>query len=508
TGSDAVNAALLFQTTLAAEKWEKEPLEVRIGLHIGEVQEIGQSQKADTESKVVGLPMDLASRLMGLAVGRQILMTRTIFDDARQYVREVPGLNGTAASADSAPALKWMAHGAYLFKGNPEPMEIFEVGAEGVSPLRAPPDSEKARRSVSLSDEETLGWRPAAGLEVPRRPGWVLERKLGEGGFGEVWLGRHGRTKERRVFKFCFDSDRLRSFKRELTLFRVLRDVLGNRSDIARLYEVQLDASPYFLETEFSEKGDLGDYIKSIGGPDKLSLEERLEIVERTAEAVAAAHSVGILHKDIKPSNVLMYLAEDGKVRPRLADFGIGLLTDRSVIEGKNITVTGLTEEMLVENQSSRTGTRMYAPPESLTGAPFTMQGDVYSLGVLLYQMAAGDLHKPLAPGWERDISDPLLREDIASCVSGDLRLRLRSARQVADRLLSLADRRAALRRRRLLRLSAAAIVILVGSVVAVGGWAIHEMSLRQRAEHAEKEAQQQRDRAQSFLNLDRQLTS
>src|SRR5207249_8028346 len=99
---------------------------------------------------------------------------------------------------------------------------------------------------------------------------------------------------------------------------------------------------------------------------------ERVEIVAKVADAVAAAHSVGVLHKDIKPTNVLLSHDADGSLQPRLSDFGIGLLTDRGQLAARNITETGFT--LIGENESSRTGTRMYSPPEVLTGRPFTIQ--------------------------------------------------------------------------------------------------------------------------------------
>src|SRR5688500_18237156 len=228
TASDAVMAALLFQHAMAVEPWGPEPLRARVGIHLGEVAEVGQESSppgstpggdsgpvATAQPKLIGLTADLAARVMGLALGGQILLTRTAFNEARQFVREHPAVNGEFEHAPPPP-LRWVAHGQYQFKGADEPVDIFEVGVPGRSPLTPPPDGQKARRLVCCGDEEekVLGWRPAAGLEIPQRKGWVLERRLGEGGFGEVWLAAHVRTRERRVFKFCLDAERLRSLKR------------------------------------------------------------------------------------------------------------------------------------------------------------------------------------------------------------------------------------------------------------------------------------------------------
>jgi serine/threonine-protein kinase len=100
--------------------------------------------------------------------------------------------------------VNWQAHGSYLIKGLDDPVEIFEVGERGLAPIVTPPSGGNAQRSVSAEEEATLGWRPAKGLEVPRRVGWRLETVLGEGGFGEVWLAENCHTSQRRVFKFCF----------------------------------------------------------------------------------------------------------------------------------------------------------------------------------------------------------------------------------------------------------------------------------------------------------------
>ncbi len=495
---DAVLYALEFHRCLAGLSEDLAvTLEARASIHLGEVflreNTPEHVRRGAKPVEVEGLAKPMAARVMNLAIGRQTLLTQGAFDLARRAIVGADVPDGTA----------WVAHGPYLLKGCEEPVELFEIGVEGSAPLAVPPDTQGARRSVAAGDEQMLGWRPAVSLAVPNRRGWILDRKLGEGGFGEVWLAINKRTGTKRVFKFCFDGDRLRSFKRELTLFRLLRDALGDREDIAKLHEVQLDESPYYLESSFTEGGSLLDWAGEQGGIRTIPLGTRLDLVARTASAVAAAHSVGVLHKDIKPGNILIYQDHE-QPRPRLADFGIGLLTDRGQLEGRNITFAGFTRA--VTEMDSLTGTPMYTPPEAFIGRPATVRGDVFALGVLLYQMVVGDLERPLGEGWERDIDDPLLREDIATCVQGTETERLADASVLAERLATLPQRRRALRwrrRRRVSMIAAAVLLVLFGVGTILG---VREIAQRREVERERDTAERQRDKAEAVADFQSEI--
>jgi len=433
--SDAVTAALRFQRALREEPWGPEPVRVRAGIHLGQV---AQGALEDSgKPKLVGLAADVTARIMGLGLPGQILLTRAIFDDARQFLRRHPPAEPTSASLSADPGVRWMAHGLYKFKGADEPMEIYEVGAEPGAPLSPPPSGEKATRLVS-ADEVLLGWRPAVGIEIPRRAGWLLERKLGEGGVGEAWLAFNKTTRDRRVYKFCFEAARADALRREAKLFRVLRDALGSRVDIAKLHDVQFQSPPYFIESEYAELGSLDDWARTklaSGGLTGLPLAQRMEMAMRLAEAAAAAHSVGILHKDIKPANVLLFTAEGGEPRPRLADFGVGAVHDMSKLVERKVDVGGATMAALAAPHSSSSNAPIYAAPEVLTGRASDARADVYALGVITFQLAVGDLSRPLVPGWDKMVPDPLLRETIALAVDPDENTRLADASQLASRL-------------------------------------------------------------------------
>ncbi len=505
---DAVAYALSYHQSLhRLSQNEGVELVARVGVHLGEIilrrNPASDVTRGAKPLEVEGLAKPTAARIMSLAGARQTLLTRSVFDMARR---------AAAAGELADPKLRWLDHGTYSFKGIDESLEVCEIGLEGFAPLVEPPNSEKAKRAVSFSDELTLGWRPAVGQPIPRRANWELTRRLGEGGFGEVWLARH-KSGEERVFKFCFEAERLRALKREVTLFRLLRETLGHRHDIARVLDWDFDEAPYFLESEYTDGGDLVSWAESLGGLAAVPGARRLELVAGVAEALAAAHSVGVLHKDVKPRNVLVSHDADGRPQARLTDFGIGALTGQSRLSAPDFTVQGFTETSLADGSSATGGTVRYMAPELLAGKPATLQADVYSLGVMLYQIVVGDFERSLAPGWRREIDDELLCEDIAACVDGVPERRLHDAAELAERLRALdqrreqrrADeeversRRLTERRRRVAAWLGVAAAILL---LAISGFAYQTVQARNRELVARENAEQRRRQAEALIDF------
>jgi len=282
----------------------------------------------------------------------------------------------------------------------------------------------------------------APGEAVPGRPQWILEAALGDSGAADVWRARHHKVDESRIFKFADAPDRLRSLRREVALFRLMRNVLGDRRPCVDILEWNFDTVPFFIEARDGGR-DLRAWAAAL--PDGLAavpLEHRIALVAELARAVAAAHGAGVLHKDLKPANILIEEAPDTAPVIRLADFGSGWLVDQAVLDLHGISGGGFP---LVEHEAStRSDTAAYRAPEVALGAAPSMASDIYALGLILYQMVVGDLDRPLAAGWEGEIADPLLREDIALAAAGDQAQRLESAALLADRLETLAIRRAA----------------------------------------------------------------
>jgi len=203
---------------------------------------------------------------------------------------------------------------------------------------------------------------------------YKLERPLGSGGMGTVWLARRddGRFEGNVAIKFVHLAglDRLgqERFRREGTL-------LGRvaHPHIARLLDagVTTAGQPY-LVLEYIEGVRIDRHAAAL----RLGIDARLRLFLQVADAVAHAHANLIVHRDLKPSNVLVDAAGDAK----LLDFGIATLVDAGST-GEPTTLTRAGGSPL---------TPEHAAPEQLTGGPVTTATDVYSLGVLLYELLVG----------------------------------------------------------------------------------------------------------------------
>jgi non-specific serine/threonine protein kinase len=288
------------------------------------------------------------------------------------------------------------------------------------------------------------------GVLVPGRETCVLQSQL-SGSYGsEVWLARDAKTDEKRVFKFSSNGERLGALRREVTLYRVLKDGLGDRPDLGKLVRWNFETPPFYVECEYGGV-NLAEWAQAEGTLRTMSRDERLAIVLQIIDAVSAAHSVGVLHKDLKPENVLVRAAADGVWQVSVIDFGSGKLLEPDRLEELRITRMGFTAAVGI-TADSNTGTPLYLAPELIDGKAPTVQSDVYALGMLLYQVMVPDLRRPLAPGWENDIADPVLCEDIAAATQGNWSLRLAGAAELADRLRRLAQRRLELEQTRATR--------------------------------------------------------
>ncbi len=302
------------------------------------------------------------------------------------------------------------------------------VGYRLAADVHCAGEASAARGSVML----------ASGGEVPRRPGWRLVRPMGRSADNEVWLGEHAKTREQRVFKFALRAERRTELEREVTVSRLLRQALGDRDDFVRVLEWHFDELPYTVESACGGIS-LVEWCDEHGGLAAVALDRRLALMAAVSRAVGAAHGAGVLHRDLKPSNILVSSGQDGRPHVRVADFG-----GAALLRPERLTALGITNLGFQQTGDvSIFGSMTYVAPELLLGHQPTPASDVYALGVMLYQLVVGDFRKPLAPGWETDVPDPVLREDIAVAAAGDPARRLPDAAALAERLRTLPARQA-----------------------------------------------------------------
>jgi len=235
---------------------------------------------------------------------------------------------------------------------------------------------------------------------------YKISEPIGTGGMGEVYLATDvvaGRKAALKLLpaRFTGEPERLKRFQQEA------RAVVGlNHPNILTVYEIGEDHSVHYIASELIEGETLRQRLTR--GPMQLS--EAVDIAIQVAGALAAAHQAGIVHRDIKPENIM--LRPDGYVK--VLDFGIAKLAEREVP-----ATMPRDEALLVEtNLGSVLGTVRYMSPEQAYGAPVDKSTDIWSLGVLLYEMVTG--HVPFTSDIPREVMSAILDKEpppLTSCI-------------------------------------------------------------------------------------------
>lgn len=269
---------------------------------------------------------------------------------------------------------------------------------------------------------------PRPPTEVPLPAGYTVVEKLGEGGFATVWLAEQGQLGRRVAVKLLGET--LGDDERERRFLAECRAVgrLSSHPAVVTVHDAGTteEGRPY-LVMEHLSGGSLHDRLRSRG---PMTWAEATVIGVHVADALSAAHDTGILHRDVKPANVLL----DDTGAPKLADFGIARLAEGTA------TATG---HVL--------GTILYTPPEVLSGQRPAPTADVWALGVMLHTLISGrnpfegEEAEPPAVSIARVLRSepPVLPADVprdlsdlvATMLAADPESRPQSAAEVARRL-------------------------------------------------------------------------
>jgi serine/threonine protein kinase/tetratricopeptide (TPR) repeat protein len=286
------------------------------------------------------------------------------------------------------------------------------MGKENSTPK---PDSENAEKSLDRASAHMGVAGEPAGGETTFDPGgseaataitrdrisigpYVLVRKLGEGGMGQVWLAEQTAPVKRQVaLKLIkggmYDSAVIQRFESERQSLALM-----NHPAIAKVFDAgsTSDGQPYFV-MEYVDGPPITRYCDH----KKLKIRERLELLVKVCEGVQHAHQKAIIHRDLKPSNVLV-VEVDGKPVPRIIDFGLA----------KAISAQPNPEQTQFTQMGAVIGTRGFMSPEQADPNVLDVdtRTDVYSLGVVLYVLLTGMLPFDSEVGKKKP-TDELLRE-------------------------------------------------------------------------------------------------
>ncbi len=238
-------------------------------------------------------------------------------------------------------------------------------------------------------------------MEPGQRLGpYRIVEHLGSGGMGEVYRAEDTRLERMVALKvlsgeFSADPDRITRFEREAKLVAALE-----HPNVVTIHSVEEVGGVRFLTMELVKGGTLAAEMRR----GALSPRRTLEIAVPLAEGLAAAHAEGIVHRDLKPANVM--LTHDGRVK--VLDFGLAKLrADMTDSRASRMPTEAITEEGRV------LGTLTYMSPEQVKGQPADERSDIFSAGVMLYEMASGI--RPFRGDTHADISSSIIRDTPAA---------------------------------------------------------------------------------------------
>jgi len=206
---------------------------------------------------------------------------------------------------------------------------------------------------------------------------YCVHEKIGSGGMGVVYKAQDTHLNRNVALKFLpndikRDSHALMRFQREAEAASALK-----HPNIIVIYDISREAGYDFIAMEYVNGKTLGHMIPRNG----ISLNQLLNVAIQITDAMAAAHAAGIIHRGLKPSNIMV--DEHGLVK--ILDFGLAKLVDRGIGEAE-ATATALTQTV----DGAIVGTPAYFSPEQAEGKPLDARSDTFSLGVMFYEMATG----------------------------------------------------------------------------------------------------------------------
>ncbi|MFY9555825.1 MAG: protein kinase [Blastocatellia bacterium] len=212
---------------------------------------------------------------------------------------------------------------------------------------------------------------------------YKIIHSLGSGGMGEVYLARDTRLGRKIALKFLSaeftkDEERVRRFQQEARAASAL-----NHPNLITIFEIGEVESVHFISTEFIE----GETLRQRISPMRMTTTEICDTAIQIASALAAAHAAGITHRDIKPENIMV--RPDGVVK--VLDFGLAKLTESSLPPGNStMDPTAITKKVVDTDPGVVMGTVSYMSPEQARGMAVDARTDIFSFGVVLYEMIAG----------------------------------------------------------------------------------------------------------------------